>query len=300
MSLRLISSLLKQPNIENDVLNNTLHHTSRDKYINELNSLYQTPKPDRGDEMPHYQVLQNGLQQADLLFLPDDEGLKYCLVVVDLHSRKCDAEPITDKTTDTITAAFKKIYARNILSLPVSITCDSGGEFKGITKKYFENQNIIIKYAATGRHRQVALVEAKNKKIGSTLHKLMALEELKTNEENREWVKYLSDVVKAINNALPPPIIAPLADEPIANKNNEEVLAIGTKVRILLEYPINIVTGKKLHGVFRSSDIRWSKEIKTITDIALNPGMPVMYQVGTEDFLRTRNQIQVVNPVNFV
>ena len=128
----------------------------------------------------------------------------------------------------------------------------------------------------------------------------MALEELKTNEENREWVKYLSDVVKAINNALPPPIIAPLADEPLANKNNEEVLAIGTKVRILLEYPINIVTGKKLHGVFRSSDIRWSKEIKTITDIALNPGMPVMYQIGTEDFLRTRHQIQVVNLVNFV
>ena len=300
MSLRLISSLLKQPNIENDVLNNTLVHTSRDKYINELNSLYQTPKPDRGSEMPHYQVLQNGIQQADLLFLPDDNGLKYCLVVVDLHSRKCDAEPITDKTTSTIVAAFKKIYARKILSLPVNITCDSGGEFKAETKKYFEKKGIIIKYAATGRHRQVALVEAKNKKIGSTLHKLMALEELKTKEENREWVKYLPDVVKAINNALPPPIDKLISDEPIANKDDTDVLPIGTKVRILLEYPINIVNGKRLHGIFRSSDIRWSRDIKEITDIALNPGMPIMYKVGNEDFLRTRNQIQVVNPINFV
>ena len=67
-----------------------------------------------------------------------------------------------------------------------------------------------------------------------------------------------------------------------------------------MDYPINIVNEKRLHGTFRSSDIRWSRDIKTITNIILKPGFPVMYQIGDEPFQRTRNQIQVVEEIEFV
>ena len=50
---------------------------------------------------------------------------------------------------------------------------------------------------------------------------------------------------------------------------------------------------------FRSSDIRWAREIKEITNIIIKPGFPIMYTVGNEDFNRTRNEIQVVEPVEY-
>ena len=59
--------------------------------------------------MPTYQVFREGhYQQADLLFLPDDQGLKYALVVVDCASRLADAEPLKSKNPDTIVNGLKK------------------------------------------------------------------------------------------------------------------------------------------------------------------------------------------------
>ena len=299
MSNKLIASLLKRSNPEKDVLKKSIENSSRDEDVNELKSLYQIPKREVRHEMPHYQIFKDGYQQADLLFMPMDNKMNYCLVVVDIHSRKCDAEPITTKSADTVVKAFEKIYKRKILKLPKMITFDSGSEFKGDCRRYFEEQDITVKYAQTNRHRQNALVEAKNKMIGSTLHKLMALLELKTNKESRKWVQYLPDLITEINKALPPPIDTQLSDEPFSNSSNEDIISIGSRVRTKLDYPINIVNEKRLHGVFRASDIRWSREVKTIENIIIKPGFPVMYKINDEKFNRTRNEIQVVEEVEY-
>ena len=299
MSSKLIASLLKRINPEKDVINKTIEHKDRDEDVNELKSLYQIPKRETGHQMPHFQVFKDGYQEADLLFLPHDNKMNYALVVVDIHSRKVDAEPITTKSSDTVVRAFEKIYKRKILDLPISITFDSGSEFKGETKHYFEDQDIMVRYAATNRHRQVALVETKNKFIGSTLHKLMALIEIKTKKESRQWTKYLPDVIHSINQSLPPPIDTQLSDEPFSDKSNEDIITIGSRVRTKLDYPINIVNEKRLHGVFRSSDIRWSRDIKKITNIILKPGFPILYTVDDEKFNRTRNEIQLVEEMDY-
>ena len=299
MSSKLITSLLKRINPEKDAIDKTITNKDRDEDINELKSLYQIPLKEKGNEMPHFQVFKDGFQEADLLFMPMDNKYYYCLVVVDIHSRRCDAEPITSKHTDIVVRAFEKIYKRKIIKLPIKITFDSGNEFKGDVKRYFEDQDIAVRYAETSRHRQVAMVEAKNKMIGSTLHKLMALLEIKTKKESRKWTQYLPDVVSAINKALPPPIDTQLSDEPYSNKTNEDIITIGSRVRTKLDYPINIVNEKRLNGIFRSSDIRWSREVKEITNIILKPGFPVLYTVGDEDFNRTRNEIQLVEAVEY-
>ena len=300
MSSKLIASLLKRSNPERDVLKKNIENTSRDKDVNELKSLYQIPKREKGQEMPHYQIFSDGLQQADLLFLPHDNKFNYALVVVDIDSRRCDAEPITTKSSENVVKAFEKIYKRKILDKPIMITFDNGKEFKGETRDYFKEQDIKVKFAETSRHRQVALVEAKNKMIGSTLHKLMALIELKTNTESRKWVNNLPNVIHEINKVLPPPIDKQLSDTPYSNKSNDEVITIGSRVRTKLDYPINIVNEKRLIGTFRSSDIRWSRDIKKIVNIILKPGFPIMYQIEDEPFYRTRNEIQVVEDVDYV
>jgi len=298
MSSKLINSLLKRHNPEKEAIVKQI--VDRDKDVAALKSLYQTPLKEKGNQCPHYQVFEDGYQQADLLFLPQDNKYNYCLVVVDIHSRKCDAQQITTKSSDTVVKAFEKIYDRGILELPIRITFDNGSEFKGQTKQYFKDLDIKCEYAETNRHRQVAMVEAKNKTIGSTLHKLMALIELKTGKENRQWVKYLPDLIHSINESIGPTIDTQLSDEPFSDKANENVLSIGTRVRTKLDYPISVADNKKLHGIFRSSDIRWSRDIKKITNIILKPGFPILYTVGEEPFNRTRQEVQVIEPIEYV
>jgi hypothetical protein len=179
------------------------------------------------------------------------------------------------------------------------MVCDSGSEFKGETRHYFKENGVEIRYAETNRHRQVAMVEAKNKVIGSTLHKLMALLEIKTKKESRKWTQYLPDLITAINKELPKPIENQLLDEPFYSPTIADTLPVGTRIRTKLDYPINIVNEKRLHGTFRSSDIRWSREIKEIDNVILRPGFPVMYRCTGEDFNRTRKEIQVVGPIEF-
>ena len=51
----------------------------------------------------------------------------------------------------------------------------------------------------TGRSRQQAVVEARNKTIGAILNTKMLADEIATDVTSREWVKYVPIVVKLIN-----------------------------------------------------------------------------------------------------
>ena len=69
----------------------------------------------------------NQIHQADLLYLPADDGYMYGLTVVDTGSRLTDCEPIKDKKALTTLNAIKKIYDRGIIKLPeISLEVDSG------------------------------------------------------------------------------------------------------------------------------------------------------------------------------
>ncbi len=59
-----------------------------------LDNLYKVPKKDFGLDAPKFLDDQpHEIHQADILFLPDDNGYKYALVVVDDATRSTDAEP---------------------------------------------------------------------------------------------------------------------------------------------------------------------------------------------------------------
>lgn len=261
-----------------------------------INSLYLIPKKDKGLEIPHTQILQSGmLQQADLLFLPTDKfGYKYCLVVVDLSSKKCDAEPIKTKTANSVKNAFIKIYSRKILEFPISIRFDSGTEFKGETTKYFKDNKATVSYALSNRHRQNSFAEQKNKEIGSFFAKYQAQIELNKNDKkySKTWVKELPELIEILNDKAVP-TTGLLSRNPIFTENNQKLIPIGTNVRTKLDYPIDL-NGKKLHGEFRSSDIRFSLDIKKVTNIILTAGLPPLYQVDNEKTGYTFNQLQVI------
>lgn len=97
-----------------------------------VDELYKKPKKEKGKNMPSFSYESDGYeQQADLLYLPNDQGYQYALVVVDQGDRKTDAEPLKDRSSKTVIKALKTIYARKIINKGLTIKVDAGSEFNG-------------------------------------------------------------------------------------------------------------------------------------------------------------------------
>lgn len=269
------------------------------KENSELNQLYKKPIPETGIYMPVAQVFaKNIYHQGDVLYMPEDKGFKYMLVCVDMFDSSLDAEPIKAVNDTNVINAFKEIFKRKYLKFPIFITFDKGNEFKGnkITE-YFKNNGTNIKYALTGRSRQLANVERANQKIATILFKRMTSQELLTGETSKQWVDDLKPLIKILNEPKnkKTPLKTEINDEPIVDEYNGKLLRIGQNVRLLLDYPINTTNNARLNGKFRSSDIRWSPKIYKITEVILKPSYPPMYLTNSGDNVaRTKNQLSIV------
>lgn len=269
-----------------------------------VKNLMKIPKKDSKINTPsrHSMFIEKGyIHQADLLFLPrDPNGAKYALVVVDLGSGQCDAEPLKTKKQGEVLDAFKTIYSRNYLDTPKALLqVDSGTEFKGSVERWFSSQNVMIRRGLPDRHRQQANVEAYNGTIARGIFYALHEKELKTHRTETAWVENLPKIIKIINEHM---------KKVKANDKKKKVdldvrcegdscviLEKGTKVRRILDAPRDPGTGIKVPGKFRKTDTRWENKIRTITAVILQPANPPLYRVsGLRNVLYTKNQLQVV------
>ena len=277
-----------------NIVNKIIKSKQPNKDTTELESLFKQPKSEKKDEVPKFLVYTpNYAHQADILFLPSDNGYKYALVVVDDHSKKCDAVPLKSKDADTVLRAIIKIYNRGIIKTPKVLEVDSGSEFKSSFKIHFVNRGIKLHVALPNRHRTQALVERKNQIIGTIIHQVQTQTELETGKINRKWIDILPEIIKEINQNLPRPKTTQESDYPIISKSNKDLLAIGQKVRVTLDYPQDTL-GKKLHGKFRSTDQRFTQNIYKVREVLLKPDYPPLYLTNKDNVARTKGQLQFV------
>lgn len=262
------------------------------------NTLYKKPVEIKGKNISHFSVdAPNIIHQCDLLTLPNDNGYKYALILVDVYNGKTYGLPSKSKSPDEILKLIKQIYSKNkSLKLPEVLQCDNGGEFKGVFKKYFDNNNVRIRYGQVGRHKNQAMAESRNFTIGKILFQYMTTVESVTGQPNLDWVEVLPIVLSEINKLVKPKKQPDYNNEiPYMNKEDLEILDIGQKVRIKLDVPKEYVNDNKLHGNFRAGDIRWSPEFHKITNILMQPNRPVLYTIDDKMFpAYNRNELQVV------
>ncbi len=271
--------------------------TTKKDENNILNNLTKAPPKEKKDVMPHTTSSKiYATEQIDTLYMPTDDGYKYILVIVDIATRLFDAEPMKTRDAKTTIKSLDKIFKRGIIKKPSRLEVDAGTEFQGDFEKHFKKFFKILRKEA-GRHRQQSVVETKNQQLGKILNARMTAEEINNDATSRNWVDLLPKVVKLINKhyaheAKPADPFLPIKTD----KLSADILPIGTKVRIQLDNPVTYVEGKKLHGKFRTGDIRWTKNTGTITQFYLRPGQPVMYQVNDDkNVAYTRPQLQVVS-----
>jgi hypothetical protein len=262
------------------------------------NTLFKKPNSITGKNICHFNVsVPNSVHQCDLLILPEDSGYNFALVVVDVYSGKTQALPSKGRTAQEILTLMKKIYDSNVLTLPETIQCDNGSEFKGVFKKYFESKNVKIRYGKVGRHKNQAYVESRNFTIGKILFEYMTAIESITGQPNLDWIDVLPVVITEINKLVKPKKQPNYKNKiPYENKSDLDVLDIGQKVRVKLDSPKEFINDEKLHGTFRAGDIRWSSDTYKITNTIMQPNRPILYVLNNKMFpAYNRNELQIVS-----
>ena len=272
----------------------------------EIYNLYQKPKKDKGVEQVRTNrssIQPNCVYQADVLFMPEDPTTKdkYILTVCDISAKgNTDTYAFKVLNAKSILDGFKIVFNRGILTMPkYIIALDKGAEFynKSI-QKYFHEHGVFIHYTQTGRSRQMAFAENRNKVIAKALFMRMTAQELLTDEPSLHWTGELPKVVEAINKHAQSAKTIKFSNIPNIIKSTI-FLSIGTPVRLQLDKPREVYENRKLTGGFRETDVRWTDEIYTISDIILDGGQPPLYRVKDIDgkitpVAYTRNQLQVV------
>ena len=258
-----------------------------------MDQLYKIPKKDKGLEIPSYTrggAEPNEVYSSDVLYMPSDKGYKYLLVLVDVITGITQAEPMKTHSSVSVLKGFKEIFKK--MKLPSIIQVDAGTEFKGVVEKYFKENNVLIRVGDVGRSRQQAMVESRNKTIAIALFQKQNIKELQLKKTNTKWVDDIEKVIEAINEH----------ETEVYKKNkitgtlpyiplDAIIFEVGTKVRVQLSKPEGIL-GNKLKGRFRATDIRWSHNISTISNVIITPNQPIMYQVDGLTTGYTFNQLQ--------
>ena len=245
--------------------------------------LLRRPRKIDKNEMRHFPVggKPNELHQIDTLHMPDDEGYNYMTVIVDVNTRKLDAEPLKSMEAQETAKAIQTIYERGILRKPKNVQTDAGTEFKKETGQYFRDNHIHHRVGKTARHKQQGIVENRNGTIARKLFARMTRQELITGKTSTEWVDYLGDVIAKMNRksrALVDSLKEKRAQE---EKDKKDVkypveFGIGDKVRVIAEEPRDVVSGKREVGSkFRATDLRWDPEIRIVKDMILDGQIPL-------------------------
>jgi len=228
-----------------------------------------------------------GMLQADLIYIKEEtDGYKYILTVVDVASRKMDAIPLKGRTHNDVIGGFEQVWKNKHIDRDCVkyVYTDSGSEFKNKTfQDYMDDHGIIVRFTMTARKNQTGIVEYYNGIITKHLGQKMTSEELENGQDYSNWAPDLKKMVNVLNKKEyeKEVKISDFVGEPKVNKN-EKLLEIGTSVHVRLQQPIDHnVDDKKarLHGGFRSGDLRWEKQTTKINNVLIYPKQPVRYMV---------------------
>lgn len=139
-----------------------------DLHIGQLKKWFaqQHKQPKAAHRGPRFsETKPNRLHQSGLMFLPNENGYKYLLCVVDAASRYKAAYPLHTKNSEEVVDGLNHIYTTTKLTPPAFFACDAGSEFNGKVT----TARTRIRRAEKGRHRSQTFVESFNKQLAKRI-----------------------------------------------------------------------------------------------------------------------------------
>ena len=140
----------------------------------------------------------NQLHQADLIdfqqYAPQNGGVRFLLVVLDVFSKFLWVEPLKDKTNVSVLEALKKIYP-NYKAFPSTFTSDKGTEFTGKKIQDFFKENFVTYYNSHG-NTKAQFVERAIRSLKQKIFREME------GKESRRYIDSLPQLVNDINHTV--------------------------------------------------------------------------------------------------
>ena len=135
----------------------------------------------------------------------------------------------------------------------------------GAVSQLMEKHKVRIRRGRRDIHRDQWIVERFNRTLAERLFGYQYAKEIDTKKRNREWVKRLPEVIKALNaeTKKTPPVVTRKAEEPICPNVN---------VRFLYQPRESEGGGKR-----RATDPIWSVDIHKIDHHIITQGIRVYY-----------------------
>lgn len=129
--------------------------------------------------------------QADLIEMPPDRGMKYCLTVIDTFSKMAYVRPLKTKTGAEVTKAMKSVLHE--VDRPVkNLQVDNGKEFYNSEMTRMLGQYKVNRYS-TYSSMKAAIVERFNRTIKKKIYMQFSL------NGNYKWVDIIDELVYAYN-----------------------------------------------------------------------------------------------------
>ncbi|GBC08665.1 hypothetical protein RclHR1_00830016 [Rhizophagus clarus] len=177
----------------------------------------------------------------------DPKGYHYFLIVVEISRRRVDAEPIKNKTANSILKAFIKIYGRSCIQPPTHrLETDSGSEFTNsqIRDFFLNSIGVMIRFGEPGCHKQQSYAERAIQAIQEPFLKRMTAQELKTGDI--KWDPKIRIIKKLILSPEQPPtyLLLELQVIPINKKPPPDSVIRGQPERYVPEKILNHRTRK--------------------------------------------------------
>ena len=151
--------------------------------------------------------------QADLIELPPDRGMKYCLTVIDTFSKMAYMRPLKTKTGAEVTKAMKSVLHE--VGRPVkNLQVDMGKEFYNSEMTQMLNKYKVHRYS-TYSAKKAAIVERFNRTIKRKIYQEFSL------RGSYKWVDIIDRLVDEYNTTRHRTIkMAPIA----VDEDNEQHL----------------------------------------------------------------------------
>lgn len=153
------------------------------------------PAPKLFNRRKYYVPGKNHTWGSDLILLPATEmenGYKYFIIVIDLFTRYLWVRPLKDAKSETVTKAFEDIFI-SAGTHPMFIQTDRGSEYKGSTKKLFEELG-LTHYFSNNSTKQ-----PHSERVARTLKNRIKL--YQDTHSTHKFIDKLQDIVKGYNNS---------------------------------------------------------------------------------------------------
>lgn len=219
-----------------------------------------------------------------------NNGFKYILLAVDVYTRKAYAEPLKNKSEESVNIAFKDMIKDYN---PMILTSDNGSEFINKNfKKTLETKEIIQNLNNPGQHEALGIIDRFTRTLKGMIHKYF------TEYNTVKWVNKLKDFIDIYNNTPHRGLNNIKPNE--SSEKKEELLKLNIeKINHMINIKFKLNEGDKVRLKEQSKTFekgytpKWSSEIYTVKRINITKAT-IVDKNGKESQHRL-NDLQKVN-----